>query len=148
MMPPEEDPLRPPAPGEPGEPEPGASEPGGSERWLDKNAGPMVRPYVMTSGRTEPSRGEFDLITLVVAVAAEPNAMIGLGPEHLAIVRLCRHVMSVAEITGHLDLPVATVRVMLGDLLDRGLVSLREPATSDQHDIRLYKAVIDGLRAL
>ncbi|GAA0549469.1 DUF742 domain-containing protein [Actinomadura livida] len=118
-------------------------------RLLDEQAGPMVRPYVMTSGRIEPTRGEFDLITLVVAVGPEPEGAIGLGPEHLAIIRLCQSVMSVAEITGHLDLPVATVRVMLGDLLDKGFVSMQEPEPeADMHDIRLYKAVIDGLRAL
>ncbi|MFI0484239.1 DUF742 domain-containing protein [Actinomadura sp. 9N215] len=148
MMPPEdpspdfwaEDPPAPPA---------APAEPDAPERWLDESAGPMVRPYVMTSGRIEPSRGSFDLITLVVAVGVEPDTAIGLGPEHLAIIRLCQNVMSVAELTGHLDLPVATVRVMLGDLLDKGFVSLQEPEPeADMHDIRLYKAVIDGLRAL
>ncbi|RKS70846.1 uncharacterized protein DUF742 [Actinomadura pelletieri DSM 43383] len=148
MMPPEdptpdfwsEDPPQPPAP---------APAPENAERWLDDRAGPMVRPYVMTSGRIEPSHGKFDLITLVVAVGVEPDTTIGLGPEHLAIIRLCQNVMSVAELTGHLDLPVATVRVMLGDLLDKGFVSLQEPEPeADMHDIRLYKAVIDGLRAL
>ncbi|MEU8123619.1 DUF742 domain-containing protein [Spirillospora sp. NPDC049024] len=126
-----------------------ATRPPVQDRFLDEHAGPMVRPYVMTSGRIEPTRGKFDLITLVVAVGPEPEGAIGLGPEHLAIIRLCQSVMSVAEITGHLDLPVATVRVMLGDLLDKGFVSLQEPEPeADMHDIRLYKAVIDGLRAL
>ncbi|MGI5206426.1 DUF742 domain-containing protein [Spirillospora sp. CA-108201] len=139
-------------------PEDPAQEPWGEEtathppfhdRYLDEQAGPMVRPYVMTSGRIEPTRGSFDLITLVVAAEAEPEGAIGLGPEHLSIIRLCQSVMSVAEITGHLDLPVATVRVMLGDLLDKGFVSMQEPEPeADMHDIRLYKAVIDGLRAL
>ncbi|MFA1542314.1 DUF742 domain-containing protein [Actinomadura monticuli] len=141
MMPPEE-PV----------PEPWADDPAprpAADRLLDDQAGPMVRPYVMTSGRIEPTRGRFDLITLVVAVGPEPEGAIGLGPEHLAIIRLCQNVMSVAELTGHLDLPVATVRVMLGDLLDKGFVSMQEPEPeADMHDIRLYKAVIDGLRAL
>ncbi|MFI6522052.1 DUF742 domain-containing protein [Spirillospora sp. NPDC050679] len=120
-----------------------------SERFLDEHSGPMVRPYVMTSGRIEPTRGKFDLITLVVAAGPEPDNTIGLGPEHLAIVRLCQAVMSVAELTGHLDLPVATVRVLLGDLLDKGFITMQEPEPeADMHDIRLYKAVIDGLRAL
>ncbi|MFI0452209.1 DUF742 domain-containing protein [Actinomadura sp. 6N118] len=124
-------------------------EPPPHERWLDDSAGPMVRPYVMTSGRIEPTRGKFDLITLVVAVAPEAAGEVGLGPEHLAITRLCQSVMSVVELTGHLDLPVATVRVLLGDLLDKGLITLQEPQPeADMHDITLYKAVIDGLRAL
>ncbi|WP_083983791.1 DUF742 domain-containing protein [Actinomadura hibisca] len=119
------------------------------ERLLDEHVGPMVRPYVMTSGRIEPTRGRFDLITLVVAAGPEPDTAIGLGPEHLAIVRLCQSVTSVAELTGLLDLPVATVRVLLGDLLDKGFITMQEPEPeADMHDIRLYKAVIDGLRAL
>ncbi|MFD0905338.1 DUF742 domain-containing protein [Actinomadura sediminis] len=140
MMPPE-DPER--------WPEEPAPHPPADGELLDGHAGPMVRPYVMTSGRIEPARGKFDLITLVVASGPEPEGAIGLGPEHLAIIRLCQSVMSVAELTGHLDLPVATVRVMLGDLLDKGFVMMQEPEPeADMHDIRLYKAVIDGLRAL
>jgi hypothetical protein len=120
-----------------------------AERLLDDLAGPMVRPYVMTSGRIEPTRGKFDLITLVVAIGVNPEGEVGLGPEHLAILRMCQSVMSVAELTGHLNLPVATVRVMLGDLLDKGFITMQEPEPeADMHDIRLYKAVIDGLRAL
>ncbi|MEU5876802.1 DUF742 domain-containing protein [Spirillospora sp. NPDC047279] len=139
MMPPED----PPQEHWPDQPE------GPAERWLDDQAGPMVRPYVMTSGRIEPTRGKFDLITLVVALAPETAGEVGLGPEHMAITRLCQQVMSVAELTSHLDLPVATVRVLLGDLLDKGLITLQEPEPeADMHDIRLYKAVIDGLRAL
>jgi hypothetical protein len=119
------------------------------ERLLDDHAGPMVRPYVMTSGRIQPVRGRFDLITQVVATGPPPVAEIGLGPEHLAIMRLCQDVMSVAEITGHLDLPGSTIRVLLGDLLDRGYVMVQEPQSeSDITDIRIYEAVLNGLRAL
>src|SRR5690606_41238309 len=40
-----------------------------------------------------------------------------------------------------------SVRVLLGDLLDKGFVTLQEPEPeADMHDIRLYKAVIDGDR--
>ncbi|MFB4298137.1 DUF742 domain-containing protein [Actinomadura sp. NTSP31] len=142
MMPPEE-------PGQEPWPEDPALHTPGHERVYDESAGPMVRPYVMTSGRIEPVHGRFDLITLVVAAGPEPEGAIGLGPEHLAIIRLCQQVMSVAELTGHLDLPVATVRVLLGDLVGKGFVSMQEPEPeADMHDIRLYKAVIDGLRAL
>ncbi|WP_433339188.1 DUF742 domain-containing protein [Spirillospora sp. CA-294931] len=116
---------------------------------MDELVGPMVRPYVMTGGRMEPTRGKFDLITMVVAISADPEGEFGLGPEHHAILRLCDSVMSVAELTGHLDLPVVTVRVLLGDLLDKGFITLQEPEPeTDMQDIRLYKAVIDGLRAL
>lgn len=119
------------------------------ERWLDEQAGPVVRPYVMTSGRLQPIRGTFDLISLVLATGLTPAPELGLGPEHLAIVRLCQQLMSVAEIAGHLDLPAGTVRVLLGDLLDKGFVTVEDPQPeTDMDDLRMYQAVIDGLRAL
>ena len=41
----------------------------------------------------------------------------GCEPEHVAIVGLCHGSAVVAEIAAHLDLPVGTVRVLLGDLV-------------------------------
>jgi hypothetical protein len=120
------------------------------DRLLDEHAGPLVRPYVMTSGRTKPVRGTFDLLTLVASTGLPPSPELGLGPEHSAIVRLCEQVESVAEIAGHLQLPTITVRVLLGDLLDKGLVTVQEPHSEEDlaHDARIYEEVINGIRAL
>jgi Protein of unknown function (DUF742) len=119
------------------------------ERWLDERAGPVVRPYVMTSGRAQPVRGKFDLITIVVATGPAPQAQIGLGPEHLAIIRLCQEPLSVAEIAGYLDLPAGTIRVLIGDVRDKGFITVQEPEPEiNMQDLRMYEAVIDGLRAL
>jgi hypothetical protein len=117
--------------------------------WLDEDAGPVVRPYAMTQGRTRPTTGEFDLIALVVATQPAPGSMVGLQPEHVAIINLCQHPLSVAEVSAHLDLPVGTVRVLLGDLLDGGLILARGPRPVEQlHNQHVLKAVINGLRAL
>jgi hypothetical protein len=119
------------------------------ERWLDDAAGPVVRPYVMTYGRTQPTRGKLDLISLVVATRPAPAAEVGLGPEHIAIIRLCRGPLSVAEIAAHLDLPAGTIRVLIGDLLDKRFVEVQAPPSeTNMRDDRMYKAVLDGLRAL
>ncbi|GAA0385106.1 hypothetical protein Acor_48330 [Acrocarpospora corrugata] len=108
----------------------------------------VVRPYVMTRGRTE-ARAKLDLITLAVTVRPATGVEIGLDPEHLAIARLCRRPLSVAEIAAHLDLPAGTVRVLLGDLLHGGFIALQEPQPEvDVLDERMYRAVLDGLRAL
>ena len=38
------------------------------DKWVDRDAGPVVRPYAVTGGRTEPAGGEvLDLIAVVVA---------------------------------------------------------------------------------
>src|SRR6185369_5343548 len=85
--------------------------------WVDEAAGPVVRPYAVTHGRTEPTRGDFNLITQVTATRTLRDGDDGRQPEHAAILRLCQNPTSVAEIATHLDLPVGTVRVLLGDLL-------------------------------
>ncbi|GIH73844.1 DUF742 domain-containing protein [Planobispora longispora] len=118
-------------------------------QWIGEEAGPIVRPYVLTRGRTEPTRGRFDLITLAVTVRPALPGGIGLSPECLAIVNLCRQPQSVAEIAAHVNLPAGTVRVLLSDLLDQGYIALQEPhSETDMHDERMYRAVLDGLRAL
>ncbi|WP_412543838.1 DUF742 domain-containing protein [Longispora sp. K20-0274] len=114
--------------------------------WLDEDAGPVVRPYAMTRGRTRPSTGEFDLIALVVSTGATAA---GLEPEHTAILGLCDAPLSVAEISAHLDLPVGIIRVFLGDLLTAGLIQARAPQpAAELPSRRTLLAVIDGLRAL
>ncbi|MEH1013317.1 DUF742 domain-containing protein [Micromonospora sp. CPCC 206060] len=119
------------------------------ERWVDDNAGPVVRPYAVTRGRARPVAGKFDLISLVTATRTDPGPEMGLGPEHLAIVGLCQRALSVAEVAAHLDLPVGTIRVLLGDLVARDMVRVREPyAVHGLPDDSVFEAVINGLRAL
>jgi len=117
--------------------------------WLDEEAGPVVRHYAMTSGRTKPRRGDFDLITLIMATRTIAQLDASLQPELLAIVRLCQYPISVAELATHMDLPAGIVRVLLGDLLDRGYIRTRSPAPAAQLPTeRVFKAVLDGLRSL
>ncbi|WP_214416670.1 DUF742 domain-containing protein [Sphaerisporangium fuscum] len=119
------------------------------EQWIDDDAGRIVRPYVMTRGRTTPSRGRIDLVALVATTAPAIPAEPGFGPEHHAIVEICRRPLSVAEIAARLDLPAGTVRVLLGDLADRGHVAIHEPPREeDLLDLEIYQAVLEGLRTL
>nr|WP_241563709.1 DUF742 domain-containing protein [Streptomyces sp. E1N211] len=73
-----------------------------------------------------------------------------LGPEHRALVDLCRpETQSVAELAAGADLPVGVVRVLLGDLLERGRVTVSRPVPPAQlPDERVLREVIAGLRAL
>ena len=120
-----------------------------SDLWLDEAAGPVVRPYAMTRGRTRPTNGEFDLIALIMANQPVPPGGGGLGPEHMAIIGLCSRPQSVAEISAHLDLPVGIIRVLLGDLLDGGFILVREPRRVSAYPSEpVLKAVISGLRSL
>jgi hypothetical protein len=125
------------------------TEPEHPELWVDDEAGPVVRHYAMTSGRTKPRRGEFDLITLIMATRTPAQLDASIQPELSAIIRMCQNPISVAELATHLDLPAGTVRVLLGDLLDRGHIRTRSPAPAAQLPTeRVFKAVLDGLRSL
>jgi hypothetical protein len=115
--------------------------------WFDLDAGPVVRPYAMTSGRTAPVAGDFDLIAIVHATRdPAPDDEAVLGPESAEIIRYARDPVSVAEIAAHLDLPAGTVRVLLGDLLDARLIHTRSPAS--HRTGQLLEEVIHGLRSL
>jgi hypothetical protein len=116
---------------------------------LDSRAEPVVRLYAMTRGRTQPTRGTFDLITIVVATPDGRSDAGDLGPEHGAVIQQCRRPTSVAEISSRLDLPVGVVRVLLGDLLERSLIRARPPQpTVHIPSAFVFKAVLDGLRSL
>ncbi|MEU9166248.1 DUF742 domain-containing protein [Streptomyces sp. NPDC048420] len=127
-------------------------EPG--SQWYDGEAGPLVRPYAMTGGRTKPGPTgvRFDLIALVTldVGAPGPGEDTALGPEHRALIDLCRtETQSVAELSAGADLPVGVVRVLLGDLLELGCVTVSRPVPPAQlPDERILREVIEGLRAL
>ena len=64
---------------------------GSGDRWFDRDAGPVVRPYALTRGRTLPSGGEsFDLIDVVVATSDRVPEHFRPGPEHRRLLSLCR----------------------------------------------------------
>ena len=115
--------------------------------WLDREAGPVVRPYAMTGGRVRPTTG-IDLMAFVVARPYDGPLPPLLQPEHRAILDVTRQPLPVAEIAAHLDLALGVVRVLLGDLLAEGLIALHEPATAGLPDENILKAVVNGLRAL
>jgi hypothetical protein len=120
------------------------------DRWLDREAGPVVRPYAVTRGRTAPAAGtSLGLIDVVVA-APDPDlpASLRLGPEHRQILARCGRPITVVDLASDVDLPVGVVRVLLSDLSQHGIVRVlatpRGPATNE----RLLRDVLDGLHAL
>jgi hypothetical protein len=117
--------------------------------WLDREAGPVVRPYAVIQGRVAPSSSEFDLVAFVVANVRDVPPSPQLQPEHHAIIVASWEPMSVVELASKLDLSIGVVRVLLSDLRSAGLISLSEPPASSQgHDLDVLKAVVNGLRAL
>ncbi|CAL9367125.1 hypothetical protein SUDANB58_00774 [Streptomyces sp. enrichment culture] len=125
----------------------------GRNHWFDDEAGPVVRPYAMTRGRTtSAAQHRLDLIAVVVADpdAGDPEADATLSPEHVDIVGLCHAApQSVAELAAELDLPVGVVRVLIGDLVDAEFVRVTRPVPpAELPDESILRDVINGLRAL
>ena len=125
----------------------------GRSHWFDDEAGPVVRPYAMTRGRTtSAAQHRLDLIAVVVAEvqADDPEGDHTLSPEHVDIVDLCRDTpQSVAELSSELDLPIGVVRVLVGDLVDAEFVHVNRPVPpAELPDESILRDVINGLRAL
>jgi Protein of unknown function (DUF742) len=120
------------------------------DSWLDEEAGPLVRPYTMTHGRTEPATGTaaglIDLVTTVEGAALPPGHR--LGPEHRDILGRAAQPVAVADLAADLGLPLGVIRVLLGDLAQLGMIQVRTARPRPSADPRLLREVIEGLRAL
>ncbi len=122
---------------------------GNGERWFDREAGPLVRPYAVTKGRTLSASGvSFGLIDVVVATGERPSAHFHPGPEHRRILGICRRPVPVVDLTSEVDLPLGVVRVLLGDLTGEGLLRVASAQRQPVPDQRLLRMVLDGLESL
>lgn len=123
----------------------------GETEWVDEEAGPVVRPYAMTRGRTRTASTAIDLLAVVAATGVQPPSQADLGSQHRRLLgHLPRnHSKPVAELASVLGLPVGVVRVLVGDLRDYGLLQVRPPQASAVTPTEsLLREVISGLRAL
>jgi hypothetical protein len=121
------------------------------DKWVDKNAGPVVRPYALTGGRTQPISGTIlDLIAVIVVSTWDQGFDdVALSPEHRRILGLCRAPVTVADVASTLALPVGVVRVLLADLIGDGRITiLAQRPAGEQPSAALLKEVLHGLRAL
>jgi hypothetical protein len=124
--------------------------PSNDERWLDAEAGPVVRPYALTRGRTRHTGEAFDLVATVIAIhgrVADPG---DLSPEHIAALHLARRPTTVVDIASDVDLPLGVVRILLADLRELGLISIQAPVPTKprQVDTNTLREVLHGLRGL
>ncbi|MQY26149.1 DUF742 domain-containing protein [Nocardia aurantia] len=113
----------------------------------DEDPGPLVRPFAVTRGRAGKYVNTLDMLSLVVAVRSETEAAT-LDREYAEIVRLCQaRPVSVAELAAHLNLLLAAVKVLVGDLIESGYLIFRSPTpAANTPDPELLQAVLDGIR--
>ena len=112
--------------------------------------GLRVRSYVLTGGRT---RGGADLPfeALIQVTPAGRASLPRLSLERRDIISQCVGAVSVAEISAYLHLPLGVVRVLVGDMVEEGLVTASAPdysRTGARPDRQLLERVLDGLQSL
>lgn len=117
------------------------------EAWYDDAAGPLVRPYAVTGGRTHSDRYDLDLITLVVAVDPDAHAPL-VELEHADVLRVCAYPSSVAEVAAKLDLPVGVAKVLISDLIESNYIIFRSSWQPVTPDLDMMQKVLNGIRNL
>ena len=123
-----------------------------AEAEADGEDARVVRPYALTRGRTRPGRQDLPLEALVRSVPGSSDP-VGTS-ERRRILELTREqILSVAELSAHLSLPLGVVRVLVSDLADEGLVlvhtttptaAMSSPATN----LKVLESVLNGISSL
>ena len=109
----------------------------------------LVRPYMLTRGRTSSSLGVFELHAPVLALITPEQLGRNATPEDRSIVELCQTPMSVAELSARLRAPVGVARVLVGDLVEAHMVQVRQSGDRAEHrDVRLLERLLEGIRAI
>jgi hypothetical protein len=107
-----------------------------------------VRPYQLTGGRTGPDDADLEIEAQLVATPAGLATLDRHLYEAREIVRLCTTPMAVAEIAVHLRMHLGVARVLVGDLLHSGDLSVRRPETGQHRNAQILERVIRGLEAI
>jgi Protein of unknown function (DUF742) len=109
----------------------------------------IVRPYVLTRGRTASSIGSLELHAPVLSLVGPEQLQRGATPEDRRIIELCQTPTSVAELSARLAAPVGVVRVLVGDLVDARMVRVRLVEERAEHrDVRLLERLLEGIRGI
>ncbi|WP_256442828.1 DUF742 domain-containing protein [Catellatospora sp. IY07-71] len=103
----------------------------------------LVRPYLMTGGRTRPVQDGLRVETLVSAVPASLHAPLTF--ERRRIVELCQAPRSVAEIAVALMIPFGVTKVLVADLVNGNFVTIQQ---ANDITIDMLERIRDRVRSL
>ncbi len=106
----------------------------------------LVRPFLMTGGRTRPVDETLAIEAMVLSVIDVRESQLRF--EAADIVALCVQPSSIAEIAARLEIPLGVARVLVADLSASGHVDVREPSQSVAEDVTVIERLIERVRAL
>jgi len=104
----------------------------------------VVRPFMLTGGRTRPLHDGLRIETLLHAAPAALSAPLRF--ESRRIVELCQAPMSMADLAVALQVPLGVVRVIVADLVTESYLRIEEQLS--ELPIELIERIRDRVRAL
>ena len=105
----------------------------------------LIRSYTLTSGRTSTSVDLPMEATLRLQAGAEAPV---LSPSAAQVLEVCDR-RSVAEVSALTKMPIGVARVLLGDLIEQGLIRIQATITektSNDERLELIERTLRGLR--
>ncbi len=113
---------------------------------IEEEAPDFVRPFLVTAGRTETDVEGLQFETLVETQDLPADS---LRYEPARIFEMCRSATGIAEISAQLGIPLATVKVVVGDLIQSGHVKIYETIDNqDDAGLALMNRIMEGVRKL
>jgi len=103
----------------------------------------VIRPFMVTGGRTRPLQDGLRIESMVSALPAALSAPLRF--ELRRIVELCQQPRSVAELAVALGVPLGVARVLIADLLASNLVRAEDQS---ELSIEIIERIRDRVRAL
>jgi hypothetical protein len=105
----------------------------------------LIRSYTLTAGRTASNVDLALEATLRLQAGAEAPA---LSPSAAQVLEVCDR-RSVAEVSALTKMPIGVTRVLLGDLIEQGLIRIQATITdntSTDERLELIERTLRGLR--
>jgi hypothetical protein len=105
-------------------------------------------PYVLTGGRARPVDERLEIEALVVATRVGRGERTRLQFEPRDIVSLCREPHAIVEVAALLGLQLGVTRVLVGDLVATGHLSVSRPVSHAGRKAEIIERVIRGLDSI
>jgi hypothetical protein len=108
----------------------------------------VVRPYLLTRGRTRATTWNLAVDTMLSTRQDVDDADEDLAPEKHQILELCGEPRSVAEVAAKLEAPLGVARVLIADLADAARLDVFEAQPDLAADVDLLRRLIARVKAI